>query len=148
METVIFRSPHPPVPLRHREGEPRAVSWGGMSFPPDEDGINWLPVEAVKEMTESHGMVGAATDGPTKSGPQKNYIAELEAEVAKLKAKINELEARLAAPQTTEGGAVRPTVFPPQGAHPMGGKQPALGPPPDENEVKASQSEPVVKAKK
>jgi hypothetical protein len=39
-ETVIFQSPHPLVPLRHSDGAPRPVSWGGFSFEPDERGIN------------------------------------------------------------------------------------------------------------
>jgi hypothetical protein len=151
-ETVIFQSPHPLVALSHRDGEPRAVSWGGFAFEPDERGINWLPVEAVKEMTESHGMVGvpgAVASNPTASS-RDLYIAELEASNARLRERIAELEApadpaAAKARQTTDGGATLPTVFPPDGDHPLGGPQPALQDPPTEAEVAASASSAKVK---
>jgi hypothetical protein len=147
--TVIFQTAHPLVPLRHRDGEPRAVSWGGFSFEPDERGINWLPVEAVSEMTLSHGMVGVpgAVASDPKASSRDLYIAEIEASNARLRERIAELEtpADPAATQgqPSDGGATRPTVFPPEGEHPMGGDQPALGPAPTEAEVLASQSAPV-----
>ncbi len=52
--TVIFQSAHPLVPARPRDGEPRALSWNGFSFPPDERGVNWLPVEAINEIVARH----------------------------------------------------------------------------------------------
>ena len=130
--TMIFQSTHPLVPVRPRDGEPRAVSWNGCSFAPDERGINWLPVEAVNEMIESHGMVGvpgAVADRPTDA--RDLYIAELEASNEKLRARVAELENPAppkAAEQTTDGGATRPSVFPPEGEHPEGGPQVPLTP--------------------
>lgn len=122
METVIFQTPHPLVPLRHKEGAPRAVSWSGFSFEPDAHGINWLPVEAVKEMTESHGMTGAPEAGEPKAKADPR-----DREIAALRARIAELERpHPALAQTADGGLVRPVVFPPDGEHPIGGRQPAL----------------------
>lgn len=155
MDTVIFQSPHELVPLAHRDGDPRPVSWGGVSFAPDERGINWLPVEAVRELTESHGMVGVA--GAVASDPKVSsrdlYIAELEASNDRLRARVSELSApadpaAANAAQTTDGGASRPTVFPPEGEHPMGGPQPALQEPPTEAEVAAAASAPAARVKK
>ena len=122
--TVIFRSAHPLVALRHKDGPPRGVSWGGMSFEPDENGVNWLPVEAVRELTESHGMVGAADAAPITEQPP------IELPVT----------AAITPTQTKIGGAIRPVVFPSEGEHPEGGPQPALGPAPTEAEVLASAS--------
>ena len=148
--TVIFQSPHPLVGLTHRDGEPRAVSWGGFAFEPDERGINWVPVEAVKELTESHGMVGAP--GRVARGPAAVVPDPRDLEIARLRARIFELEAfapsGASVDQTTDGGATRPTVFPGEGEHPLGCEQPALGPAPTEKEVQASQSAPAAKVKK
>ena len=154
MDTVIFQSPHELVPLAHREGAPRPVSWGGFSFAPDERGINWLPVEAVRELTESHGMVGVA--GAVASNPKVSsrdlYIGELEASNDRLRARLAAFESEglidiAKAEQTSDGGATRPSVFPPEGEHPLGGAQPALQDPPTEAEVAASASSPAAKAK-
>jgi hypothetical protein len=180
--TVIFQTPHPLVPLTHRDGEPRAVSWNGFSFPPDERGINWLPVEAVSEMTSSHGMVGvpgavasdpkhapllspqagpwgAGSGGEPGASSRELYIAELEASNAMLRAHIAELDpgreqgapadpAAAKGEQTSDGGAVRPTIFPAEGDHPLGGPQPALQDPPIAAEVAASASAPAAKVRK
>ena len=130
METLVFHSPHPLVPLGHKDGPPRSVSWAGFSFEPDEAGINWLPVEAVKEMTESHGMVGV----PGAAAPKAKSDWR-DAEIARLNHRIAELEAPDPGPgsephpalaQTKDGGLVRPSIFPPGGEHPLGGPQPAL----------------------
>ena len=133
--TVIFRSAHPLVALRHKDGPPRGVSWGGMSFEPDERGVVMVPVEAVQELTQSHGMEGVPeqVELPPIAAPALRDPA------AKPKALTSKIGGRPAG-QTTEGGAVRSTVFSAQGDHPEGGPQPALGPPPSEAEVQASQS--------
>lgn len=47
----------PLVPIRHRDA-PGGSSWGGAAFEPDENGINWAPLEAVDVLIESHGYVG------------------------------------------------------------------------------------------
>jgi hypothetical protein len=122
--TMIFQSAHPLVPVRPREGEPRAVSWNGCSFAPDERGINWLPVEAVNEMIESHGMVGVPGAVACEPAPDPR-----DAVILQLQARIAELENPAppkAAEQTTDGGATRQSVFPPEGEHPEGGPQVAL----------------------
>jgi len=142
--TVIFQSAHPLIALRFKEGLPRAVSWGGMSFAPDKDGYNWLPVEAVRELTESHGMEGVPGVPVVEAAPERFRPASL--------AGIAAIEHELApgvtiVTPTAGGGAIRPAVFPPEGEHPDGGPQPALGPPPTEAEVLASASEPVASAK-
>lgn len=126
METVIFHTPHPLVALRPKDGPARAVSWAGYSFEPDEFGINWLPVEAVAQMTESHGMVGVPGAAVRSAQPDPR-----DAEIAALRARVAELETpqHLHGPevkQTKDGGAVRPAIFPPGGEHPLGGPQPAL----------------------
>jgi hypothetical protein len=126
METVIFHTPHPLVALRPKDGPARAVSWAGYSFEPDEFGINWLPVEAVAAMTESHGMVGVPGAAVRSAQPDAR-----DAEIARLNARVAELETpqHLYGPevkQTKDGGAVRPAIFPPGGEHPLGGPQPAL----------------------
>ena len=122
--TMIFQSAHPLVPVRPRDGDPRAVSWNGCSFPPDERGINWLPVEAVNEMIESHGMVGVpgAVACEPAPDPRDALILQLQARIAELE---NPAPPK-AADQTTDGGATRPSVFPPEGEHPEGGPQVAL----------------------
>ena len=145
--TVIFHSAHPLVPLRHKDGPRRAVSWGGMSFEPDERGVVMVPVEAVGELTQSHGMEGV----PEQYGHMQqaelppNEAPALRDAAAKPKGRRNlpglpPIFDVSETGQTTEGGGVRPTVFPATGDHPEGGPQPALGPPPKEDEVMASQS--------
>jgi hypothetical protein len=114
------------VPLRPKDGPARAVSWAGFGFEPDEAGINWLPVEAVAEMTESHGMVGVPGAAVRSAQPDARDL-----EIARLNARVAELETpqHLYGPevkQTKDGGAVRPAIFPPGGEHPLGGPQPAL----------------------
>jgi hypothetical protein len=129
METVILHSQHPLVPLRPKDGPARAVSWAGYSFEPDELGINWLPVEAIAEMTESHGMVGVPGAVVRSAQPDPRDL-----EIARLNARVAELETPQhlygpgvgAVAQSKDGGLVRPTIFPPGGEHPLGGPQPAL----------------------
>ena len=128
--TVIFQSAHPLVALRYKDGPPRSVSWGGMSFEPDEKGNNWLPVEAVRELTESHGMEGVPGLPVVEARRPAPVVNPTTLGLSPL------------APEMAQGGAIRPTVFPPDGEHPDGGPQPALGPPPREAEVLASASRP------
>ena len=122
--TMIFQSAHPLVPVRPRDGEPRAVSWNGCSFAPDERGINWLPVEAVDEMIESHGMIGVpgAVAGDPAADPRDALILQLQARIAELE---NPAPPK-AAEQTSDGGATRTDAFPPEGEYPEGGPQVAL----------------------
>jgi len=142
--TVIFHSAHPLVALRHKDGPRRAVSWGGMSFEPDERGVVMVPVEAVRELTESHGMEGVPeqyghieqAELPPPKEPDPAKPPRGRGKLAGLAPSFEVSETG----QTTEGGAVRPTVFRAEGDHPEGGPQPALGPPPREAEVNASQS--------
>src|SRR5262249_29895914 len=119
-----FQSAHPLVPVRPRDGDPRAVSWRGCSFPPDERGINWLPVEAVNEMIESHGMIGVpgAVACDPAPDPRDALLLPLQARLAELEnpPPLNPAE------QTSDGGATRPSVFPPEGEYPEGGPQVAL----------------------
>jgi hypothetical protein len=103
------------------------VSWNGFSFPPDERGINWLPVEAINEMTESHGMIGVPGAVACDPAPDPR-----DALILQLQARIAELEAPDPGPakavQGTDGGGTRTDAFPPGGEHPEGGPQPALMP--------------------
>ena len=142
--TMIFQSAHPLVPVRPRDGEPRAVSWNGCSFAPDERGINWLPVEAVNEMIESHGMIGvpeAVACDPVPD-PRDALILQLQARIAELE---NPAPPK-AAEQTNDGGATRASVFPAEGEHPEGGPQVALEVPAAEAPAEKPPEKPAAKS--
>jgi putative DNA primase/helicase len=47
----------PLIPMTHPDG-PRGCSWDGVAIEPDEDGIVWVPLEAVAVLHESQGYVG------------------------------------------------------------------------------------------
>jgi hypothetical protein len=143
--TVIFHSAHPLVPVRYKDGPLRAVSWGGMTFEPDERGVIMVPVEAVRELTESHGMEGvpehvAALIRETVRETVQRAVTEVLADVVQLPETAKKGRRQTDSTQTTDGGAVRAAVFPAGGDHPDGGVQPALTETPNEDAVKASQS--------
>jgi hypothetical protein len=139
--TVIFQSAHPLVPVRYKDGPLRAVSWGGMSFEPDERGVIMVPVEAVRELTESHGMEGVPEHvAALIRETVQRAVTEALADVVQGQLPEKKSRRQTDSTQTTDGGAMRAALFPAGGDHPEGGVQPALTETPNKDAVKASQS--------